>query len=143
MEFARLDATSLQLKSIDAARRTFAGIATTPDLDRQGHSVDPAGVTFRNPLKLFYEHDRKPIGWATFGPATPAGIPFEAQIAAIEEPGALRDRVDEVWQMVKAGLLTSVSIGFRILDGATQPIKGGLRCRLSQSPQIRRRRSCW
>ena len=127
MEFARLDATALQLKSVDAARRTFTGIATTPDLDRQGHSVDPSGVTFHNPLKLFYEHDRKPIGWATFGPATPAGIPFEAQIATIEEPGTLRDRVDEVWQMVKHGLLTSVSIGFRILDGATKPIKGGLR----------------
>ena len=125
--YARLDATALDVKSVDAARRTFAGIATTPDLDRQGHSVDPAGVTFRNPLKLFYEHDRKPIGWATFGPATAAGIPFEARIATVDEPGALRDRVDEVWQMVKHGLLTSVSIGYRVLDGATKPIKGGLR----------------
>jgi len=126
-EYARIDAAQLLVKTVQADRRWFAGVATTPTIDRQGHSVDPAGVTYRNPVQLFYEHERRPIGWATFGPATAAGIPFEAQIATIEEAGALRDRLDEVWQMLKAGLLTSVSIGYRILDNAVTPIKGGLR----------------
>ena len=125
LAYARLDGAQLQVKAVNPDQRTFAGLATTPDLDRQGHSVDPAGVTYRNPLPLFYEHDRKPIGWATFGAATAAGIPFEATLATIDEPGALRDRIDEAWQLVKNRLITSVSIGFRILGDAVKPLKGG------------------
>jgi HK97 family phage major capsid protein len=125
LEYARLDGAQLQVKSVDADRRRFSGLATTPDLDRHGHSVDPAGVTYQNPLPLFYEHDRKPIGWATFGAATAAGIPFDAELPTIDEPGALRDRIDEAWQLVKNRLITSVSIGFRILGDAVKPLKGG------------------
>ena len=121
-------AAALELKSADPAGRTFAGMATTPRLDRQGHSIDPAGVTFLNPLKLLYQHDQAlPIGLVTLGAPTSAGIPFEARLASIDEAGPLRDRIESVRQLVKAGLITSVSIGFRILDGAIAPIKGGLR----------------
>jgi HK97 family phage major capsid protein/HK97 family phage prohead protease len=128
-EYARLSGALLELKALEAAHsRTFAGLATTPDLDRQGHSIDPAGVTYRNPLPLLFQHDQKlPIGWATFGAATASGIPFTAHLPQIDEPGPLKDRISEVWQLIKAGLITSVSIGFRILDDAVKPIKGGMR----------------
>ena len=39
----------LDVKSVDAERRTFSGIASTPELDRQGDIVDPAGVTLPQP----------------------------------------------------------------------------------------------
>src|SRR5699024_2113185 len=37
------------------------------------------------------------------------------------EPGALRDRLEEAWQSVKAGLVRGLSIGFKPLE--TEPIK--------------------
>jgi len=116
----------LHVKSFDSVRRTFAGLATTPELDRQGHTVNPAGVTFRNPLPLLMFHDqRQPIGTVVLSPATAAGITFEATLAEVAEPGPLRARIDEAWQSVKAGLMRGVSIGFRVLDDGLKLAKNG------------------
>jgi HK97 family phage major capsid protein/HK97 family phage prohead protease len=116
----------LYLKELRTDARTFAGVATTPELDRQGHSVDPAGVTFRNPLPLLFHHDtQKPIGRVTLFPATAEGIAFEATLPDVLEPGALRDRVNEAWHSIKAGLMHGVSIGFRLLDDAVERLPGG------------------
>jgi HK97 family phage major capsid protein/HK97 family phage prohead protease len=116
----------LHIKSLDAERRVFSGTATTPTPDRDGDIVNPFGVKFQNPLSLLLHHDpTKPIGTATFQPATREGIDFEATLPVIHEPGALKDRVDEAWQSIKAGLIAGVSIGYRILDDAVERIKGG------------------
>ncbi len=102
-------------------------MASTPELDRQGEMVDPAGVTFRNPIPLLFHHDtRQPIGMVVLT-ATPSGILFEATIPTIEESGRLKDRVDEAWQSVKAGVITGVSIGHRILAGGIEHLKSGAR----------------
>lgn len=115
------------VKGLDLERRVFSGIATTPELDRQGHSVDPAGVTFRNPLPLLFHHDtERPIGTVTLFPASSAGIAFEATMPVLTDPGALKDRVDEAWQSIKAGLITGVSIGLRILKTAERAKDGVL-----------------
>ena len=115
----------LTVKSFDAARRTFSGIASTPDLDRHGHRVEPSGVTFTNPLPLLFFHDQKrPIGSATLQ-ATASGITFDATIADVLEPGPLKDRVDEAWQSIKAGLIRGVSIGLRVLDDGIKFLKDG------------------
>src|SRR5262245_30059495 len=107
----------LEIKAFDADRRVFAGMATTPDLDRQGHRVDPAGVTFNNPLPLLFHHDQaQPIGTVTLSTPTADGIAFEAEIPVITEPGRLRDRVDEAWQSIKAGLIRGMSCGLRVLE---------------------------
>lgn len=118
----------LHVKALDPERRVFSGLASTPELDRQGHSVDPAGVTFKNPLPLLLFHDQKqPIGTVTLR-ATAEGIAFDATLPAIATPGRLKDRVDEAWHSIQAGLITGVSIGYRVLDGAVQALKaGGLR----------------
>jgi HK97 family phage major capsid protein/HK97 family phage prohead protease len=118
----------LTIKALDAARRTITGIASTPEPDRMGDVVDPLGITFRNPLPLLLYHDtKKPVGSVVFAAPTAAGLAFEATLPTVDAPGALRDRIDEAWQSITAGLLAGVSIGFRPLE-APQPQKGlGLR----------------
>ena len=86
----------LEIKSVAAPQRTFSGIASTPELDRQGDSFDPAGATFRDSLPLLFHHDPKqPIGRVTLT-RTPAGIVFDATIPEVDEPGPLKTRVDEI-----------------------------------------------
>jgi HK97 family phage major capsid protein/HK97 family phage prohead protease len=116
----------LDVKAFDVDARTFSGIASTPDLDRQGHIVDPAGMRFTNPLPLLFHHDKtQPVGVVTLGTPTVDGVTFTASIPVISEPGRLRDRVDEAWQSVKAGLIRGVSIGFRILGDGARVVKNG------------------
>lgn len=113
----------LETKAVSDDRRTIEGWATTPQADRVGDEVMPLGVKFKNPLVLLWQHDHeKPIGTVEFGTPTAKGVPFTATIAKVEEPGTLKDRVDEAWQSVKAGLIRAVSIGFRSLE--SEPIKG-------------------
>lgn len=113
----------LETKAVSDDKRTIEGWATTPQTDRVGDEVMPLGVKFKNPLVLLWQHDHeKPIGTVEFGTPTAKGVPFTATIAKVEESGTLKDRVDEAWQSVKAGLIRAVSIGFRSLD--SEPIKG-------------------
>jgi HK97 family phage prohead protease len=94
-----------------------------------GDIVEPLGVKVAADIPLFLYHDHeKVVGRARFGKATKAGIPFEASIPNIAEAGALKDRVDEAWQMVKYSLITAVSIGFRSVKDKVEALKdGGLR----------------
>jgi HK97 family phage prohead protease/HK97 family phage major capsid protein len=117
----------LEIKAVEPARRSFSGVASTPELDRQGDMLDPAGVTFRNPVPLLWHHDPKqPIGRANLT-VTSTGILFEATIPTIDEAGALKSRVDEAWQSVKAGIITGVSIGHRVLADGVDRMKSGAR----------------
>jgi HK97 family phage major capsid protein/HK97 family phage prohead protease len=117
----------LTVKALDAERRTITGIASTPEADRMGDVVEPLGITFKNPLPLLLHHDtHKPVGSVTFAAPTVEGLAFEATLPAIAEPGALRDRIDEAWQSIKAGLLAGVSVGFRAIEHAKHTT-GGLR----------------
>jgi len=109
----------LTIKEINQDRRIVRGIATTPTPDRYGDIVEPLGVKFTNPMPFLWQHDaRKPIGTASFGKPTKDGIPFEAELPVITEPGALKDRIDEAWQSITLGLVTAVSIGFRPIEYA-------------------------
>jgi uncharacterized protein len=102
------------------------GIASTPTVDRQGDSVDPLGAKFTAPMPLLWQHDaHKPVGQMTFARPTKSGIPFKAQIPKISEAGTLKDRVDEAIQSLKYGLVSAVSIGFRILQDGYEVMDGG------------------
>jgi len=117
----------LEIKSIAPAGRRFSGIASTPELDRQGDSLDPAGATFAASIPLLFHHDAKsPIGRVTLT-RTPQGIAFDAELPEIDEPGPLKARVDEAWQSIKAGLISGVSIGHRILAGGVEVLRDGTR----------------
>lgn len=116
----------LTVKAFDLDQRTISGIATTPDPDRGGDIVVPGGVTFTNPIPLLLHHDKtQPVGRARLGAATADGIPFEATIPMVDEAGVVKDRIDEAWHSIKAGLILGVSIGFRVLDDAVQVLKSG------------------
>ena len=117
----------LSVKSIDEKTRIIRGIATTPSVDRVGDIIDPLGVKFENPLSFLWQHQHdKPIGHVKFDKPTEKGIEFEATIAKSDEPGTLKDRLDEAWQSIKAGLVRAVSIGFRPIEYAFMD-NGGIR----------------
>lgn len=102
------------VQSVDADQRVFKGIATTPNPDRVGDTINPLGVQFKNPLPLLHQHDHdEPVGLVEFGRPTKDGIAFTAEIPRIEEEGPLKERVDTAWGEIKYGLVRAVSIGFR------------------------------
>jgi HK97 family phage major capsid protein/HK97 family phage prohead protease len=107
----------LEVKSLDEDLRILRGIASTPAPDRQGDIVEPLGVKFSNPIPLLWQHDsQQPIGQAKLGKPSEGGVSFEAKIPKMSEPGRLKDRLDEVWQSIKIGLVKGVSIGFRAVE---------------------------
>jgi HK97 family phage prohead protease len=100
-------------------KRTFSGIATTPSVDRGGDIVEPKGAEFQLPIPLLWQHDaRAPIGWITQAKVTDKGIEVTGEIASIDEPGNLRDRLEEAWQSMRAKLVRGLSIGFKPLESA-------------------------
>ncbi len=107
----------LQIRSVDDDARVIRGTATTVEPDRMGDVIEPLGAKFKNPLPLLWQHrSDQPVGTVKFDKPTKSGIGFEAHIAKIADAGTLKDRVDEAWQSVKAGLVRAVSIGFRSLE---------------------------
>ena len=117
----------LTVKAIDEEKRIIRGIATTPTVDRVGDIIDPLGVKFTNPLAFLWQHQHdKPIGSVKFDKPTKDGIGFEAEIAQTDEPGTLKDRLDEAWQSIKLGLVRAVSVGFRPLEYSFME-NGGIR----------------
>lgn len=109
----------LETKSIDEESRTITGIATTPSTDRMGDIVEPKGAEFKLPIPLLWQHNHsQPIGHVIAAKVTAAGIEIKAQFASVDEPGVLKDRLDEAWQSVKAGLVRGLSIGFKAIESA-------------------------
>lgn len=95
--------------------------------DRIGDIIDPLGVKFENPLPFLWMHRHdQPIGTVKFEKPTKAGINFEAEIAQTDEPGTLKERLDEAWQSIKMKLVRAVSIGFRPLEYSFME-NGGIR----------------
>ena len=118
----------LTVKAVDSEQRTIAGIASTPEPDRMGDVVEPLGIAYKNPLPLLLYHDtKKPVGTVRFKRPTKDGLEFTAALPTVTDPGTLRDRVDEAWQSIKAGLLAGVSIGFRSLEEAYNKETNGFR----------------
>lgn len=103
----------------------ISGIATSGSVDRLGDIVVPEGVQSQSDIPLFLYHDSKStVGRARLGKASKDGIPFEAWMPRISEPGRLKDRIDEAILLVKHRLVTGVSIGFDVLNDAWEAIKG-------------------
>lgn len=103
-----------EVKSADEGQRIIEGIATTPKTDRVQDIVEPMGAEFALPMPFLWQHDsRQPIGHVLSAKPTEKGIPVRIQIAQTDEPGTLKNRLDEAWQSIKMGLVRGLSIGFR------------------------------
>lgn len=109
--------STLEIKAVSEDARIITGVATTPRPDRMDDIIEPMGVSFKNPMPLLWQHrSDQPVGSVKFDTPTEKGITFTAQIAKIDEPGILKDRLDLAWQSVKAELVKAVSIGFRAIE---------------------------
>lgn len=116
----------LEIEKFDEDRRTFSGIATTPTLDRDGDIIEPLGVTVEGPIPLLLQHDKeRGVGTAVLGTPTAKGIPFEASIPKIAEPGILKDRTDLAWHSVKYGVLRAVSVRVAAKRDDVKKMAGG------------------
>ena len=118
----------LNVKSVTESDGSWKirGIASTPVSDRMGDIVEPLGAKFQLPMPLLWQHDAsQPVGQVEFAKATKEGIPYEATIPKVSEPGRLKDRIDEAVQSIKYKLVAAVSIGFRAIEGQVEMIKGG------------------
>lgn len=109
----------LEIKAVDDAKRLITGIATTPTPDRMADVVEPKGAQFKLPIPFLWQHrHEQPIGQVTAAKVTASGIEVSVQLATTDEPGTLKDRLDEAWHSIKAGLVRGLSIGFAPLESA-------------------------
>lgn len=114
----------LEIKAVNDDERIIEGIASTPTPDRRGDVMEPAGAQFELPMPFLIHHDQeRPIGEVFEATAGKNGIRIKARIAKIDEPGKLKDRVDEAWQSIKHKLIRGLSIGWNPIEAA--PMKGG------------------
>jgi HK97 family phage major capsid protein/HK97 family phage prohead protease len=112
----------------DDDKRIITGIATTPTPDRMDDIVEPKGAEFKLPIPLLWQHDaNQPIGHVTHAKVTAKGIEITAKLAKVTEPGKLKDRIDEAWHSIKAGLVQGLSIGFKGIETARIEGSYGLR----------------
>jgi HK97 family phage prohead protease/HK97 family phage major capsid protein len=92
---------------------TIEGYASTNDVDRHGDivpaSVWEAGIKnyLKNPVILAYHDHSEPVGRMTDHRVDEKGLFVTARISAAAE---------DVFNLVKDGVLTAFSIGFRIVD---------------------------
>jgi HK97 family phage prohead protease len=118
----------LTIKGVDEEARVITGMATTPAPDRLQDVVEPDGAQFKLPMPLLWQHDSvQPIGHVTAAKVGKAGIEIVAKLARIVEPGRLKDRLDEAWQSIKAGLVQGLSIGFKPIKEERIPQTKGIR----------------
>jgi HK97 family phage prohead protease len=88
------------------------GYASTNDIDRQGDVVPPSvwnkGIAnyLKNPVILAYHDHSEPVGRMVEHRIDEKGLWIKARIS----------KAAEVYDLVKDGVLTAFSIGFRIVD---------------------------
>ncbi|MDM2987636.1 phage major capsid protein [Citrobacter sp. CK196] len=109
----------MQVKAVNEDSREITGIASTPEPDRYGDIVDPAGVKFTLPLPLLWQHwHNEPIGQVTEAKVTDTGIEIKAKLVkpGADMPSQLVARLDEAWASIKTGLVRGLSIGFKPIE---------------------------
>jgi len=110
-----------ELKSVDEGRGLIAGLATSIEADRVGDVVEPKGAKFKLPLPLLWQHNAAaPIGHVTHATVTESGIEVIAQVAR-----GVTTEIDNVWRLIKGGLVRGLSVGFRSNPGDREFLKGG------------------
>jgi HK97 family phage prohead protease len=113
--------STFEIKSFDDGQGIITGIASTPETDRVGDIVEPKGARFNLPLPLLWQHKGdSPIGHVTKATVTDRGIEVVAHVAR-----GVTAEIDNVWRMIKGGLVRGLSVGFRSAPGDREYLKGG------------------
>jgi len=111
--------STMTVKAVNDDQRIITGIASTPEPDRADDIMVPEGAQFTLPMPFLWQHESdEPIGHVIDVKVSPRGIEATMQIAKVEEDGKLKDRLDEAWQSIKAGLVRGLSIGFLPIESA-------------------------
>lgn len=100
----------LNVREVDEDKRIIEGIATTPVQARDGDILETSGISFKLPIPFLYRH-REPMGNVTSAKVTKDGITVRVQVG----PPGISQALDEAWNMVKAGLVRGLSIGWRTI----------------------------
>jgi HK97 family phage prohead protease len=102
----------LEIKQVDEDARIITGMATTPSPDRMQDVVEPRGAQFKLPIPFLWQHDSgHPIGHVTHAKVGPAGIEIVAKIAK-----GVTAEIDRAWSLIKGGLVSGLSIGFKATE---------------------------
>lgn len=114
---------SIKFADGDSDPRQITVVATDATPDRMSDIVDPAGARLdnfrRNPVVLAQHDTTQPIARCSS-----IGMQGSQIVAKIQFPPAgVNQRSDEYLGMVRAGILSAVSIGFMPISG--EPIRGG------------------
>ena len=119
--------STIEVKALNEDRRTFSGVATTPDTDRVGDIVEPTGAEYSLPIPLLWQHDAgKPIGHITSVETSGSGIRIRGEVFRATESRTLMDRLDEAWESIKIGLVRGLSIGFMPIEAKPLKNKSGI-----------------
>lgn len=109
--------SKFEVKAIDEQKRIISGIATTPNPDRMGDIVESMGAEFELPLPFLWQHDSmQPVGEVISAKMSKTAITVDVQIAQIDKPGKLFDRLEEAWDSIKIKLVRGLSIGFAPIE---------------------------
>ena len=107
--------STLELKAVDEDKRIIEGIASTPSTDRYEDVVEPEGAQYKLPLPFLWQHRHsEPIGWVEEVRATKNGIRCRIKLAA----AGISEDIDKAWNLIKAGLVRGLSIGFSPIEYA-------------------------
>lgn len=107
-------ASSFKANEVEDGTIKIAGLASTSDIDRVGDVIlssawDGGGIENfkKNPIILYNHNHSKPIGRATSLSVSEKGLAIEAKISSADK---------EIQQLIKDGVLSTFSVGFRIKD---------------------------
>jgi HK97 family phage major capsid protein len=117
--------SALEIKAIDNDQRIIEGIASSIEPDQSGHVMEPKGAQFKLPMPFLWFHNiREPIGEVFEARVVPEGIYIKARISRVDQPGRVKDRLDDAWQSFKASppLVRGLSIGWNPIE--YEPIRG-------------------
>jgi HK97 family phage major capsid protein len=114
----------LNIKSAHDGERVFVGVVSTPETDRQGDQMVPGGAVFRLPMPLLRHHSQADhVGEIFEAQVTRDGIVVKGRLPKVDEPGLLKDRVDEAWHTLRyLSRSIGLSIGWQPVEA--EPIRG-------------------
>lgn len=102
------DVIECSIKEIDSDERTIKSVITTDRVDRDAEVVVTKGLDFegfrKNPVVLFMHDATKIIGKSLWEKVSKGEVVAKTQFAETEF-------AEEVWQLIKQGILKGVSIG--------------------------------